>query len=123
MDRSRRVLNQTMNDALHIHASESLEEQVSYASRSFSGHEDEHSLARPYNPRHAVMEKVDGQLQVFVGEVKALRPHLPGLQSDHSCHITLGDTQKLKGLVTKVIGCGEGQGSQVIEILNGLMRE
>jgi hypothetical protein len=68
------------------------------------------------------MEKVDGQLQVFVGEVEAFRPRLPGLQGDHSCHIALGDTQELEGLITNVIGRGKGQGKQIVETMEGLLK-
>jgi hypothetical protein len=114
MDGSAGVLNQAVNDAAHVHTRKGLNQQVPYASRSFSGHEDQHSLAWPDNSGHAVMKKIDSPLQVFLREVEPFRPRLPGLQGDDSRHITLGDTEELEGLIAKVIGRGKGQGKKTI---------
>jgi hypothetical protein len=105
LEGDRRVLHRTMDDTFDPHAGEPLAQQIAHAVGQVAGQKNQHPFARTHQGGHAVVEEIDGGLQLFAAEEEPLgRARGPrGAQGDHPGHLALGDAQQIQRILAQIL--------------------
>jgi len=115
-----RMNARVLNDAGHIHPGQCPDQEIPHAVRAVSGQKYHDPILGGDQNRHAMMKKVQGLFQIVPGQKNpfGLAACSGALQGDAAHDVILGNTEKLKGLTSQTIGCGERQTGQIIQFLD-----